>query len=387
MADNPVKVDPKHSFHACRAGLSPRLRRTEVPRDRRTQDTRCGAHTGRGVSRERQIRRFLIVLLGSFGLVTWSACGQAPPAEPMEQNPAPAATSADPKEQFAGTWKLVRVERYGPDGDLLPPPEPPTFGSDGRVGFIMYDSTGHMGVVTQQAGRQPYAGERRTPEEALAAITSYGSYFGPYTVNEAEGYVTHHVKGSVNPGGVGADNQRFYEFSGNQLILQPPPADSGARTRIVWERVPDLAELTPEHRKFVGFWEIDRIEHRTVDGEALPVNQYTEGYIIYMPSGHMAVHLMRPDRPQYADTRPTPEEAEAALSTYGSYFGPFTIHGDEDYVVHHRIGHIRPSEMGTDAQRFYEFSGNQLILKPPVTTVDGQQVRSYIHWNRISADN
>ena len=162
------------------------------------------------------MRRFLIVLLGSFGLVTWSACGQAPPAEPMEQNPAPAATSADPKEQFAGTWKLVRVERYGPDGDLLPPPEPPTFGSDGRVGFIMYDSTGHMGVVTQQAGRQPYAGERRTPEEALAAITSYGSYFGPYTVNEAEGYVIHHVKGSVNPGGVG-----HCQVDG-KLVDQPP---------------------------------------------------------------------------------------------------------------------------------------------------------------------
>ena len=39
--------------------------------------------------------------------------------------------------------------------------------------------------------------------------------------------------------------------------------------------------------------------------------------------------------------------------------------------------------MGTDAQRFYEITGNQLILKPPVATVEGQQVQRYIRWNRI----
>ena len=53
-------------------------------------------------------------------------------------------------------------------------------------------------------------------------MTSYTSYFGPYTVNEAEGYVTHHLEGSLSPGGRGRDNQRFYEFSGNQLGAQAP---------------------------------------------------------------------------------------------------------------------------------------------------------------------
>ena len=40
--------------------------------------------------------------------------------------------------------------------------------------------------------------------------------------------------------------------------------------------------------------------------------------------------------------------------------------------------------MGTDAQRFYEFAGNQLILKPPPAMVDGREVQSFIYWNRIS---
>ena len=330
------------------------------------------------------MRKLLLLLLGSVGLIVASACQEAaPPAPPMDEAPASEASAGDPREQFAGNWALVRVERYDARGELVPPPDPPAFGAGEPLGFIMYDRDGHMGVVIQQDGRQPYAGEQRTPEEALAAMRSYTSYFGPYTVNAEEGYVTHHLLGSLSPNGAGGDNKRFYEFSGNQLFLQPPPGDSGIQLRIVWERVSDLTDLTPEHRQLIGFWQIDSVERRTTDGGSLPANQYADGYIIYMPSGHMAVHLMRPDRPRYAGTPPTPEEADAALGSYASYFGPFTLHADEGYVVHHRIGHTSPSQMGTDAQRFYELTGNHLILKPPVATVEGQQVQSFIRWNRI----
>ena len=334
--------------------------------------------------------RYPILLSGAALLLT-AGCGQAPIDSPdVVVADAPAvnageASAADPRRQFAGTWELVRVERYDADGELLPPPEPPGFGAGSPLGYIMYDGDGHMGVVIQQDGRDPYAGERRTPEEALAAVTSYTSYFGPYTVNEAEGYVTHHLEGSLSPGGRGRDNQRFYEFSGNQLALKPPAGASGIQLRIVWERVPDLTEPTDEHRRFIGFWEFDSVARRTADGEELPANQWRAGYIIYTPTGHMAVHLARPDRQPYADGTPTPEEADAALGSYASYFGPFTIHADEGYVLHHRVGNTSPTGAGTDAQRFYEFAGNQLILKPPPAMVDGREVQSFIHWNRISA--
>jgi len=38
-----------------------------------------------------------------------------------------------------------------------------------------------------------------------------------------------------------------------------------------------------------------------------------------------------------------PEATLAALQTYGSYFGPFSVHEDEGYLVHHRIGNLSPA--------------------------------------------
>ncbi len=331
-------------------------------------------------------------VIGVLFAVASMSCQGTPPGESAEAPPDVALASAlteaapDPRDQFIGTWKLVGVERYDADDDLLPT-EPGTFGAGEPLGYIMYDGE-HMGVVIQQEGRQPYASDQRTPDEALAAITSYTSYFGPYSVNEAESYVTHHVEGHLRPAGTGQDNQRFYEFSGNQLALKPPRAASGVQTSVVWEKMRERPGLTAADREFLGFWEYDHSERRTLDGESLDANQFDDGYILYMPSGVMAVHLTRPGRPTYADARPTPDEAEAAMRTYASYFGPFTLHADDDgraYVLHHRTGNLGPNGIGVEAQRFYEFRDNQLILMPPAGTADGQPAQSYIHWNRLSS--
>ena len=342
--------------------------------------------TGRVLSRERHMRRKLLVLLAFVGFVVGFGCADtAPPADRADDPPVTGASAAESRANFVGNWELVRVERVGADGEFLPPPEPPSFGSGGAVGYIMYDSAGYMGVVIMQAGRQPYAGDMPTPGEAAAALRSYTSYFGTFTVNEAEGYVTHHLQGNVRPPAAANDNKRFYEFSGNQLILKPPAGDSGVQLRIVWERVPELpdSDLTLTHRRLFGFYRIASVERRTLDGEALTAEQYDDGFIIYMPSGHMAVHLMRPNRPVYTGA-PTPEEALGAMRTYVSYFGPFSVHEDEGYLVHHRVGATNPGSAGTDAQRFYELNDTTLTLRPPARTVDGREVQRTIRWERIS---
>ena len=326
------------------------------------------------------MRRSLMALLGLLALVAPSACGDSGSTDAVaDAMPAADVSAVDPQSQFAGAWSLSRIERRDADGELLSPP------TEDRLGYIIYDAAGYMAVTLMRPDREPYSEGGPTAEEALAELGGFTSYFGPFSVNEAEGYVTHHLEGSLNPGGVGADNQRFYTVTENSLILQPPAGEDGSKSFIVWDRLPVLpeSELTDTHRRLFGFYRLESFSHGSADSESY--GEYDTGYIIYAPSGHMAVHLMRPGHTPYVDERPTAEEAFRSTRTYASYFGPFSVYEDERYLVHHRIGHTNPGQSGTDAQRFYEFTDTHLMLSPPIGTDEqGRERRATITWARIS---
>lgn len=342
-----------------------------------------------------------IFLLGFIGFVLpvmGAACqeSQSPPSDGAGVSVTETELN-DPRGLIVGTWRLLRVERYDHTGARLSAPAPGTFGAGEPLGYLMYDGF-HMGGIIQQEGRVTYPVNQRTPDDALAAVSGYWSYFGTYSVNETENYVTHRVVGSLNPRRVGAEYQRYYELSNDQLTLLPPLScpdsfvtDSGCgygttgiQLRVVWEKLPPQPAATSDDRRFFGFWAIDALKRETLEGESTVTGEFAEGYLAYMPSGYMAVQLMRPGRSSYEGMRPTAGEADAAMGTYVSYAGPFTVQADEGYVRHYRAANLEPNGIGVDAQRFYEFQDGQLILMPPSRTVAGHQIQSYIHWNRIS---
>ena len=327
------------------------------------------------------MRKTLLAVLAPLALILTFACGGSEPAAEPEE--APMAEMANPADRFAGAWELVRRERRDADGMDVEPPV------DNRVGYIIYHPSGYMGVTTMSPDRAPYSEGGPTAEEALAQMGTYNSYFGRFSVNEDEGYVTHHLEGSLDPSGAGSDYQRFFTFSddGNTLTLQPPPDENGVRSFITWTKLPDLAEaeLTETHRRLFGFYRIESITRETTDGEPVEAEQYETAYIIYAPSGHMAVHLMRGGRMPYAGDAPTADEALATVLSYGSYFGPFSVNEEGGYLVHHRIGNEDPGQSGTDAQRFYELTDTHLALQPPAAMDDqGREVQGTILWARIS---
>ena len=316
--------------------------------------------------------------VGFVGLLFLAGCGGSQPVEEAAGDAAEA--EANPTSRFAGAWSLVSSERRDADGGLIGEPV------EDRVGYIMYDDAGYMGVALMSPGREPYSEGGPTPDEALAQYGSYASYFGRYSVNEAEGYVTHHLEGGLNPSGAGSGYQRFFTFEGDRLILQPPARDDGSRSFITWERLPDLpeAELTDTHRRLFGFYRVESVSRETAAGEPVPADQYETAYIAYAPSGHMSVHLMRPDRQPWAGGEPTADEALAAVESYGSYFGPFSVNEEEGYLVHHRIGNENPGQTGTDAQRFYRLTDTHLdLMPPPSTDAEGREVQSTIRWARL----
>ena len=122
-------------------------------------------------------------------------------------------SASEDAKRFVGTWRIV---------------------SDTQTGIMIYDSLGNMAAqVMPKRVRPKYAGAQPTPDEAKAALTGYLAYFGTYTVDVSARTISHHRLGNINPGQIGDDAVRKYEFeSADRLILTP--AESG--NKIIWER-------------------------------------------------------------------------------------------------------------------------------------------------------
>ena len=96
------------------------------------------------------MHRFLIVLLGWVVLIAPAGCGDSePPAEslPRQHQTLPRVPPLGAKSQFTGGWALVRIERRGADGELVAPP------TEDRVGYLIYEPSGYMGVTIMQPDR------------------------------------------------------------------------------------------------------------------------------------------------------------------------------------------------------------------------------------------
>jgi hypothetical protein len=99
-------------------------------------------------------------------------------------------------------------------------------------GMIYYAPSGAMMCQVSPGNTVAKAGEKPTPEEALAALDGTIAYFGTYTIDERAQTVTHHRQGSVQPGDT-ADLVRKFTIEGNRLQLNPP----GTNYVVHWERM------------------------------------------------------------------------------------------------------------------------------------------------------
>jgi Lipocalin-like domain len=120
-------------------------------------------------------------------------------------------------------------------------------------------------------------------------------------------------------------------------------------------------------KRFLGAW---RYVGATLDGRPrTDRGANARGIICYDASGRMLVQVA-PDRERaMAGSKPTPEEAQAALADYVAYFGTYTVDEQARTVTHHRQGSVQPNDTA-DLVRGYEFTGDRLILRPPGTTYE-----------------
>ncbi len=135
---------------------------------------------------------------------------------------------------FIGTWSLVSFEIRSSNGTVSYP-----FGRDVR-GYITYSQDGYMSVSFMSADRPHFkSSDLRggSVEEKVLAFNTYFTYCGKYEATDKK--VVHHIEISFYPNWIGADQERFYSFDGDHLILSSPPLlfDNNEQTAyLIWKR-------------------------------------------------------------------------------------------------------------------------------------------------------
>ena len=149
-----------------------------------------------------------------------------------------------------------------------------------------------------------------------------------------------------------------------------------------------------ERRSLMGVWELVSLQDHRLNGEVLDwMGKKPSGTLIYSPDGRLSLQIMRDPRPPVAasmwssDGRVLLPSASAneirdAYSGYYAYFGTWDVDERAHTVTHHIRASLRSVEVGADYVRPYEFSGEQLLLRSPVSAAGGEKQTRVITWRR-----
>jgi len=141
------------------------------------------------------------------------------------------------RERLIGTWRLVSAGTFRSDGKFEPYPE---YGPN-PIGYLMYDTTGHMCVSLANPHHPNWANpEKPTDAEKLRSYDAFFAYCGSYEVREKESRVIHRPEMGSWPHYIGTDQNRNFRLEGDHLILsdeETPPGGERRRYQITWERV------------------------------------------------------------------------------------------------------------------------------------------------------
>jgi len=135
---------------------------------------------------------------------------------------------------FVGTWRLVSAEMQSPAGGVSQ-----IFGEN-PSGYLIYSADGYMSAVVMHDKRANFASPdamQGSLAEKAAAFDTFGAYCGRYEVKPDR--IVHHSELSQFPNWSGTDQERFFEFSGDRLILSSAPmmlAGEERTARLVWQR-------------------------------------------------------------------------------------------------------------------------------------------------------
>jgi len=142
------------------------------------------------------------------------------------------ANSRSLKGRLVGTWTLASWERKKGDGTKVQ-----RYGEN-PVGVAFFDAGGRYTITVMRSDRAKYASDalrQGTSGENKATADGTITYFGTYSISEADSSIAIHIEGSSFPNWNGVDQKRIVAIAGDQLTLTVRPP-TGEIVDVIWKR-------------------------------------------------------------------------------------------------------------------------------------------------------
>lgn len=110
--------------------------------------------------------------------------------------------------------------------------------------------------------------------------------------------------------------------------------------------------------RFIGAWRLAWLEAPDADGKVHPTDG--TGQLVFTRDGDLAVQVMY----RNAQTGSSATPAHYAQGSYQASCGKYEVDERANTFTIHVEGALVRTLIGKDLRRAYEFSGNQLIVKP-----------------------
>jgi lipocalin-like protein len=114
-----------------------------------------------------------------------------------------------------------------------------------------------------------------------------------------------------------------------------------------------------------------------------PFGDNPSGMITYTTDGHMSLFIIDPKRKPPAGPKATDAEADGLYRTMIAYAGAYNTEGNK--VTHKIQFSWNQAWTGTNQQRFFEVTDNQLTIKTPpiISPVSGKESVHTLLWERM----
>ena len=136
------------------------------------------------------------------------------------------------RDRLVGTWALVSWEQKKSDGSKVQ-----RYGAN-PTGVAFFDAGGRYVITVMQSDRAKYASNalwQGTAEENRATADGTITYFGTYSVTEADSSIAIYIEGSSFPNWNGAEQKRIVAITGDRLTLTVRPP-TGGTVDVIWKR-------------------------------------------------------------------------------------------------------------------------------------------------------